>query len=128
MISLAESQYAWTQKQARLALVILKRYLTKFQKHGMDISDLVNNPKYDADFRVINFEKAISTWTDDSGIKHIIMRFPYNKKIIQLIRTLKDKKNVAFTKAMVLVMKMEMLLIFSLLTHHSILATTILLS
>ena len=28
--SLAESQYAWTEKQARLALVILKRYLTKF--------------------------------------------------------------------------------------------------
>ena len=25
--SLAESQYAWTEKQARLALVILKRYL-----------------------------------------------------------------------------------------------------
>ncbi len=100
VISLAESQYAWTQKQARLALVILKRYLTKFQKHGMDISDLVNNPKYDADFRVINFEKAISTWTDDSGIKHITMRFPYNKKIIQLIRTLKDKKNLPTGYAM----------------------------
>ena len=35
--SLAESQYVWTEKQARLALVILKRYLTKFQAHGMDI-------------------------------------------------------------------------------------------
>ena len=38
--SLAESQYAWTEKQARLALVILKRYLTKFQAHGMDIKKL----------------------------------------------------------------------------------------
>ena len=35
--SLAESQYPWTEKQARLALVILKRYLTKFQAYGMDI-------------------------------------------------------------------------------------------
>jgi len=94
VISLAESQYAWTEKQARLALVVLKRYLTKFQKHGLDISDLLNNPKYDDDFRIINFEKAIDTWTNDTGVKHIIMKFPYNKKIIQLIRTLKDKKQM----------------------------------
>ena len=40
--SLAESQYAWTEKQGRLALVILKRYLTKFQAHGMDIKDLLD--------------------------------------------------------------------------------------
>ena len=39
--SLAESQYAWTEKQAKLALVLLKRYLTKFQAHGMDIKDLL---------------------------------------------------------------------------------------
>ncbi len=37
--SLAESQYPWTEKQAKLALVILKRYLTKFQSHGMDIKN-----------------------------------------------------------------------------------------
>ncbi len=92
--SLCESQYAWTEKQARLALVLLKRYLTKFQKHGMDIKDLLDDPKYDDDFRIINFEKAIDTWTDELGVKHIIMKFPYNKKIIQLIRTLKDKKNL----------------------------------
>ena len=43
--SLAESQYAWTEKQAKLALVILKRYLTKFQAYGMDIKTLLDNPK-----------------------------------------------------------------------------------
>ena len=94
VISLAESQYAWTEKQARLALMILKRYLTKFQAHGMDIKDLLNNPIYDDDFRVINFNKSINTWIDEAGNKHIIMNFPYDKKIIQLIRTLKDKKSL----------------------------------
>ena len=29
--SLAESQYPWTEKQGKLAVIILKRYLTKFQ-------------------------------------------------------------------------------------------------
>ena len=49
--SLAESQYAWTEKQARLALVILKRYLTKFQAHSMDIKKLLDNPLYEDEFR-----------------------------------------------------------------------------
>ena len=35
--SLAESQYAWTEKQARLALVILKRYLKKIKYQSLQI-------------------------------------------------------------------------------------------
>ena len=34
VVSLAESQYAWTEKQANLALSICKRYSTKFEKYG----------------------------------------------------------------------------------------------
>jgi len=92
--SLAESQYAWTEKQARLALVILKRYLTKFQAHGMDIKELLNKPVYDDDFRVISFDKVIEKYTDDDNIDRIEMRFPYNKKVIQLIRCMKDKRGL----------------------------------
>ena len=92
--SLAESQYAWTEKQARLALVILKRYLTKFQAHGMDIKDLLNKPVYDDDFRVISFDKIIEKYTDEDNVKRIEMRFPYNKKVIQLIRCMKDKRDL----------------------------------
>ena len=92
--SLAESQYAWTEKQARLALVILKRYLTKFQAHGMDIKDLLNRPVYDDDFRVISFDKVIEKYTDEDNVKRIEMRFPYNKKVIQLIRCMKDKRDL----------------------------------
>jgi hypothetical protein len=92
--SLAESQYAWTEKQARLALVILKRYLTKFQAHGMDIKELLNKPVYDQPFRVINFDKLIEKYTDEDNVVKIEMRFPYNKKIIQLIRCMKDKRGL----------------------------------
>ena len=91
--SLAESQYAWTEKQARLALVILKRYLTKFQANGMDIKGLLDNPKYEDEFRVISFDKVIEKYTDDDGVDKIELRFPYNKKVIQLIRCLKDKRD-----------------------------------
>ena len=92
--SLAESQYAWTEKQARLALVILKRYLTKFQAHGMDIKKLLDNPVYDEDFRVISFDKVIEKYTDEDNVDKIEMRFPYNKKVIQLIRCMKDKRGL----------------------------------
>jgi hypothetical protein len=91
--SLAESQYAWTEKQARLALVILKRYLTKFQAHGMDIKPLLDNPMYEDEFRVISFDKVIEKYTDEDGVDKIELRFPYNKKVIQLIRCLKDKRD-----------------------------------
>ena len=91
--SLAESQYVWTEKQARLALVILKRYLTKFQAHGMDIKSLLDNPIYEDEFRVISFNKSIEKFIDD-GIDKIELRFPYDKKIITLIRLLKDKRGL----------------------------------
>ena len=91
--SLAESQYAWTEKQARLALVILKRYLTKFQSHGMDIKPLLDDPKYEDEFRVISFDKVIEKYTDEEGVDKIELRFPYNKKVIQLIRCLKDHRD-----------------------------------
>lgn len=92
--SLAESQYAWTEKQARLALVILKRYLSKFQAHHMDIKNLLDNPIYDDAFRVINFQKSIEKFVDEDEVTKIEIRFPYDKKVIQLIRCLKDKRDL----------------------------------
>jgi len=92
--SLAESQYVWTEKQARLALVILKRYLTKFQAHGMDIKTLLDKPMYEDEFRVISFDKSIEKFIDDDEREKIEVKFPYNKKIISLIRLLKDKRGL----------------------------------
>jgi hypothetical protein len=92
--SLAEAQYAWTEKQAKLALVILKRYLTKFQAHGMDIKKLLDYPQYEAPFRVISFEKSIEKFIDEDEVPKIELHFPYTKKLIQLIRMLKDKRGL----------------------------------
>jgi len=92
--SLAESQYVWTEKQGRLALVILKRYLTKFQAHGMNIKSLLDKPVYEDEFRVISFDKSIEKFIDDDEQEKIEVKFPYNKKIITLIRLLKDKRGL----------------------------------
>ena len=92
--SLAESQYVWTEKQGRLALVILKRYLTKFQAHGMDIKSLLDKPIYEDEFRVISFDKSIEKFIDDDEQEKIEVKFPYNKKIITLIRLLKGKRGL----------------------------------
>ncbi len=91
--SLAEAQYAWTEKQGKLAVVILKRYLTKFQSQGMDIKKLLDNPQYEEPFRVINFEKSIEKFLDDDEYK-IEINFPYNKKLVTLIRILKDRRGL----------------------------------
>jgi len=90
--SLADAQYSWTEKQAKLAVIILKRYLTKFQKFGLDIKDLLDNPKYNEPFRVINFEKSIEKYIDEEEVPRIDIKFPYNKKLVSLIRCLKDKR------------------------------------
>ena len=92
--SLAEAQYPWTEKQGKLALVILKRYLTKFKAYGIDIKKLLDNPVYEHEFRVISFNKSIEKYTDDNNEIKIEIKFPYNKKVIQLIRCLKDKRNM----------------------------------
>jgi len=89
--SLAEAQYPWTEKQAKLAVVILKRYLSKFQKHKMDIKSLLDKPVYDEPFRVIDFAKSIEKYKDEEEESLIDLKFPYNKKIVTLIRDLKKK-------------------------------------
>jgi hypothetical protein len=90
VVSLAESQYPWTEKQGRLAVAILKRYLTKFDTIDMDLRPLVENPVFDAPFRVISSVKTIEVTQDKDGTDIIEMRFPYDKKIVDLIRCCKD--------------------------------------
>ena len=89
--SLADAPYAWTVKQGSLATMFLKRYKTLLDKFGFDTNELINNPRYDQPFRVINFEKSIDTFTAEDGREILEMKFPYNEKIIALIRCLKKK-------------------------------------
>ena len=88
--SLAEAQYPWTERQAKLATFFVKRYLTKFLKYGIDLKSLTDDPKFAHPFRIINSAKTIESELDDDGEK-LIMKFPYNKKLVTLIRTLKGK-------------------------------------
>ena len=91
--SLAESPYTWTEKQAKLALAILKRYHTLFQKYKIDLSTLLNNPIYENPFRIIDYVKSINVYTDSELHKDFIeLKFPYDEKIIKLIRCLKNIK------------------------------------
>ena len=58
----------------------------------MDIKSLLDNPQYDEPFRVISFEKSIEKFIDEDEVAKIELRFPYHKKIIQLVRMLKDNR------------------------------------
>ena len=97
--SLAEAQYPWTEKQAKLAVVILKRYLSKFQKHKMDIKPLLDKPVYDEPFRIIDFAKSIEKYKDEEEESLIDLKFPYSKKIVTLIRCIKKKLQVPTSHA-----------------------------
>ena len=92
--SLAESQYPWTEKQGKLAVIILKRYLTKFHKYGISIKELLDKPIYDRPFRKIDWEKSIEKYTNEDNEDLIELKFPYSKKIVTLIRCLKDKRGM----------------------------------
>ena len=89
--SLADAPYAWTEKQANLARMFLKRYKTLVDKFGFDTDELINNPRYDQPFRTISFEKSIDVFAAEDGREVLEIRFPYNEKFIALIRCLKKK-------------------------------------
>ena len=90
--SLADAPYAWTEKQGRLALALLKRYHTLFKKFNIDLSELLQNPVYKDPFRVIDHIKSVEQYQHEDGRELIEIKFPYNEKLISLLRTLKNKK------------------------------------
>jgi len=93
--SLAEAQYPWTERQAKLAIVLCKRYKTKFESHGLNIDDLIKKPKYEEPFRVINSSKIIEQGLTQEGSEEaLIVKFPYTKKVINLLRCLRAKKGL----------------------------------
>lgn len=90
--SLAEAPYAYTEKQGKLAVALLKRYHTLFQKFNLDLTHLINNPVYKEPFRVIDYAKSMERYIENDK-EWIEMKFPYNLKIINLIRALKSKSD-----------------------------------
>ena len=53
--SLADAQYPWTEKQAKLAVILLKRYACGFERHSIDIRSLLDTPVFDHPFRKIDW-------------------------------------------------------------------------
>lgn len=94
--SLADNPYAYTEKQGKLAVAMLKRYHTLFQKFGVDLTELLNKPVYREPFRTIDYEKSIQYHEDQNG-KWLTFKFPYNKKIIELVRCLKHQKTMSLS-------------------------------
>jgi hypothetical protein len=90
--SLAEAMYPWTERQGNLALILCKRYKTKFESKGVKIDNILKNKIFDQPFRVINSAKIIETDIDEKDNEVIILRFPYIKKLVNLIRCLKHNK------------------------------------
>jgi len=88
--SLADAPYAWTEKQGNLAVLFLKRYKTLLEKFNFDVDELIKNPRYEQPFRILSFEKSVDISYAD-GEEWLEMRFPYNEKLIALIRCLKKK-------------------------------------
>ena len=91
-VSLAESAYAWTEKQGGLALRIATKYRGIIKKLGLEIDELLSNPVYEEPFRVLSFDKSIEKIFDENQNEGLQIRFPYNEKLIGLIRCLKNKK------------------------------------
>ena len=67
---------------------------SKNKKHKLDIKKLLDNPIYKDPFRKIDFEKSIEKYIDENEEPMIDLKFPYNKKLVTLIRCLKDKKGL----------------------------------
>jgi len=89
--SLATSPYAWTEKQGKLAVFLLKKYAELLKSLNFGLEKLIDNPIFEQPFRTINFEKVIELYTTENGQQCLEIKFPYDEKIIKLIRCLKKK-------------------------------------
>lgn len=76
-----------TEKQANLCLSILNRYEKKISEQlGQDVSVFLKNPQFKYPFRVTNSEKTISVCDHPSMKRAIMVKFPYDEKIISKFR------------------------------------------
>lgn len=83
---------AFTEKQAALALAIVKRNRAKLAAHfGKDISDSIDNPKYRLGIRQLNTERQIIITDDTVYNKVIKVKFPYNEDQVAAIRKIKSQ-------------------------------------
>lgn len=75
----------FTEKQSNLAIIILKKNAAALSIFG-DIAQFINDPKYKLPIRKLDTTKKISIVSDSTYGKVIKVQFPYDEKLITLIR------------------------------------------
>lgn len=82
----------FTEKQASLALAIVKRNKAKLSAHfGKDISSYIDSPQYRLGMRQINTDRQIVIADDPIYNKVIKVKFPYNEDQVAAIRKIKSQ-------------------------------------
>jgi len=94
-LSLALQESAWTEKQAKLAMHILKSSLSFVGEHlgmefALELNNLLQDPVYRNKFRKIDYNKIL-TLEERGGVTVIYFKFPYNERIVKQLRCLKKK-------------------------------------
>lgn len=88
---LAYENVALTEKQASLALKILKRHVTILNNiYGRDVLPLILNPVYKNPLRTIDSAKLIEFIKENDKNQKIRVKFPYSEEIINQIRKQKS--------------------------------------
>ena len=86
-----------TQKQSAIVLKILKKHLTQLNLIlGTDLSGSIISPIYKIPLRSTPSEKKISVAADKNFEKVFKLEFPYNQKIVNIIREKRDSLGNCF--------------------------------
>jgi hypothetical protein len=90
--SLADQAYRenpFTEKQAVIALRLIKKYRRQFVNLGITTVDsLLDNPKYKYPFRVVDRRKTAEIFKEfETKKKFICLKFPYSQEVVDKIKS-----------------------------------------
>lgn len=91
-MSLAMARSTWTEKQGKLAIYILKQCESNLSYANIEISELLKSPVFESTFRVIDKEKYLKIIQTGSR-KTLAMKFPYQEKLVNYMRCIKNRLN-----------------------------------
>ncbi|CAB4129616.1 hypothetical protein UFOVP116_58 [uncultured Caudovirales phage] len=75
----------FTDKQAQLALRLINTYKRQLMSHGIDVTDIVANPKYK--FSIRKVDRSMVAAIDDVGVT---LKFPFNATQVNTLREFAD--------------------------------------